>query len=123
MTMQKHILNPGRLRRIPESFSWVDHRLVRDRHITGCSHAALSLYLLLVTVADAEGLSYYADRSVCELLNMSAEELRSAREELIGAGLISYSRPLYQVLSIGRYVGGQELGANARSAQVIGGAQ
>jgi hypothetical protein len=104
MVMQKHIINRGRRRHIPESFSWVDHRFVRDRYITRCSHAALSLYLLLVTVADADGLSYYADSSAAQLLNMSEGDLRSARSELCGAGLISYSRPLYQVLSLDRPV-------------------
>jgi hypothetical protein len=71
MVMQKHILSPARRRRIPESFSWVDHRFVRDRYITRCSHAALSLYLFLVTVADTDGLSYYADSSAAQLLSMS----------------------------------------------------
>ena len=104
MKVQKHILSPGRRRRIPDSFSWVDHRFVRDRYITRCSHAALSLYLLLVTVADADGLSYYAESSAAQLLNMSEGDLRSARSELCDAGLISYSRPLYQVLSLERPV-------------------
>ena len=104
MGMEKHILSPARRRRIPESFSWVDHRFVRDRYITRCSHAALSLYLFLVTVSDADGLSYYADSSAAQLLNMSEGDLRSARSELTGAGLISYSRPLYQVLSLDRPV-------------------
>lgn len=104
MGKEKHILNPARRRRIPESFSWVDHRFVRDRHITRCSHAALSLYLFLVTVADADGLSYYADSSAAQLLNMSEGDLRSARSELSAAGLIGYSRPLYQVLSLERPV-------------------
>jgi hypothetical protein len=27
----KRVLCPQRLRRVPEQFSWIDHRLVRDR--------------------------------------------------------------------------------------------
>ena len=48
----KRVLSPQRLRRVPSQFSWVDHRLVRDRHICRCSAQALALYLFLVTVAD-----------------------------------------------------------------------
>jgi len=56
----KPILCPGRLRHVPRQFSWIDQRLVRDRHIQGRSPEALVLYLLLCTVADAQGR--------CELL-------------------------------------------------------
>ena len=49
----KRVLCPERVRKIPPQFSWVDHRLVRDRHIARCDAQALALYLFLVTVADA----------------------------------------------------------------------
>lgn len=97
---KKRILCRQRVRKVPRAFSWVDHRLVRDGHISRCSHEALSLYLLLVTVSDAEGLSYYSDKSVCRLLNMEEAVLASARGELRKVGFIAYSRPLYQVLSL-----------------------
>ena len=100
MTTTKRILCPERLRRVPKAFSWVDHRLVRDRHIRQCSHEALALYLLLVTVADAEGLSYYSDSTVGRLLDMSESTLATARRDLCRAGLIAYRTPLYQVLSL-----------------------
>src|SRR6266849_1618852 len=61
MKIKKRILCPERLRRIPGQFSWIDQRLVRDRYLQHCDHGALVLYLVLVTVADAEGLSYYSD--------------------------------------------------------------
>ena len=32
----KRILDPRRIRKVPEQFSWLDHRLVRDRHICSC---------------------------------------------------------------------------------------
>ena len=57
----KPILCPERLRRVPRQFSWIDQRLVRDGHISRCGANALALYLLLCTVADAQGLSYYSD--------------------------------------------------------------
>ena len=98
--MQKRLLDPSRVRRVPRQFSWVDQRLVRDKYITRCNVEALALYLFLVTVADAQGLSYYGDRSIAHLLSLSYEQLSRARETLMGAGLIAYEAPLYQVLAL-----------------------
>ncbi len=100
--MQKRLLVPSRVRRVPRQFSWVDQRLVRDHHLCRCSVEALALYLFLVTVADAQGLSYYADASIGRLLSLSPEQVARAREGLIGAGLIAYESPLYQVLALDR---------------------
>ena len=100
----KKLLCPERVRRIPQHFSWVDHRLVREHHIEGCGAESLALYLLLVTVGDAEGISYYSDSTVMKLISIGESSLRSARRELSDAGLIAYRRPLYQVLSLKRRV-------------------
>jgi hypothetical protein len=98
--MQKRLLVPSRVRRVPRQFSWVDQRLVREHHIERCDTAALALYLFLITVADAQGLSYYADASIGRLLSLRPEPLAAAREALIHAGLIAYEAPLYQVLAL-----------------------
>ena len=98
--IKKRPIHPQRIRRIPSQFSWVDHRLVRDRHIESCSHSALALYLFLVTVSDQDGLSYYSDASVMSRLGMDAQILWLARQDLIRAGLVAYEDPLYQVLSL-----------------------
>lgn len=98
--MQKRLLVPSRVRRLPRQFSWVDQRLVREHHIERCDTAALALYLLLITVADAQGLSYYADASIRRLLSLRPGSLVAAREALIHAGLIAYEAPLYQVLAL-----------------------
>lgn len=93
-------IDPQRLRRIPAQFSWVDHRLVREGHIRGLSAYALALYLFLVTVADAEGLSWYSEETLLRYLSWSEEDLRRARAELTAADLIAYRPPLYQVLDL-----------------------
>lgn len=100
MPVIKRVLCPPLLRRVPEQFSWIDHRLVRDRHIAGRSTDALALYLLLVTVADGQGLSYYSDAAIGRLLPLGGPALGRARQELIRARLIAYRKPLYQVLSL-----------------------
>lgn len=96
----KPILRPERLRHVPRQFSWIDQRLVRDRHIQNRSPEALALYLFLCTVADAQGASYYSDSTVGKILTFSSTRLREARAELIGAGLIAHQAPFYQVLSL-----------------------
>lgn len=98
---RKYPICPDRIRRIPEQFSWVDHRLVRERHIERISHEAATLYLFLVTVADCQGLSYYADASIGARLALSEQALAAARACLVREGLVAYARPLYQVLDLG----------------------
>lgn len=96
----KRVLRPERLRRVPAQFSWIDQRLVRDRHIERCDAQALALYLFLVTVADAQGLSYYGEASLARLLSMPPARLNQARGDLITLELIAYAYPLYQVLAL-----------------------
>lgn len=98
--MHKRPISLAKLRHVPSQFSWVDQRLVRERYIDQLSHEACALYLLLVTVADAQGLSFYAERSLCQRLSMPPAVLRQARQALIQGGLVAYERPLYQVLAL-----------------------
>ena len=100
MKIKKRILCPERLRRIPGQFSWIDQRLVRDRYLQHCDHGALALYLVLVTVSDVDGLSYYSEASLQRMLNMEHGQLLGARGQLVRTGLIVYDKPLYQILSL-----------------------
>jgi len=96
----KRVICSERVRKIPTQFSWVDHRLVRERYIERCDAHAAALYLFLVTVADVQGLSYYSDASLGRSLSTDPVRLSKARGDLIRAGLIAYQRPLYQVLAL-----------------------
>lgn len=97
---RKRVLRPDRLRRVPAQFSWIDQRLIRDRHIERCDIQAAALYLVWVTVADANGVSYYGEESLARLLSMPTASVLQARADLIRQDLIAYERPLYQVLSL-----------------------
>jgi hypothetical protein len=92
--------NPHRLRKVPRQFSWVDHRLVRDHHFERCSLDAMALYLFLITVADAQGISYYSQPSLMKQLKLGTVRFLQARTELLDAELIAWQHPLYQVLSL-----------------------
>lgn len=101
MNSSKQVICQERMRRVPAQFSWVDQRLVRDRHLDHLDVYAAALYLLLVTVADARGLSWYGDAQTARRLSIDEVRLRHARDDLIRAGLLAYARPLYQVLALG----------------------
>jgi hypothetical protein len=82
--MDKRPMSLAKLRRVPRQCSWVDRRLVRDRSIDRLSHEACALALCLVTVADAQGLSYYADPSLGQRLSLTGPALQQARQGAIG---------------------------------------
>ena len=98
--MQKHLIVSDRVRRTPPQFSWVDQRLVRGNHLMKACAPAWALYLVLVTVGDQQGLSYYSDRTLARLLSLSEEALAEARRQLVAAQVIAYEAPLYQVLEL-----------------------
>ncbi len=98
--MKKRLLRPDRLRQVPQGFSWIDHRFVRHNYIERCDCIDLALYLFLVTVSDAQGLSYYSDPAIGGRLGIDLGALSLARAHLQQADLIAYQKPLYQVLSL-----------------------
>jgi len=96
----KQVLRPERLRQVPEQFSWVDQALVQQHLIDRCEARSAALYLFLVTVSDAQGLSYYGAPTLARRLRLSQEQLGAARQQLIELDLIAYRSPLYQVLAL-----------------------
>lgn len=56
--------------------------------------------MFLVTVADAQGLSYYSEAVLARRLSMDGARLRKATDGLLRTGLIAYRPPFYQVLDL-----------------------
>ena len=100
MREPKQVLRPERLRLVPEQFSWIDQALVQWGLIDRCNTPSAARYLFLVTVADAQGLSYYGAATLAKRLRLSESELVAARAQLMELDLIAYQAPLYQVLSL-----------------------
>lgn len=96
----KRVLWPERLRRLPEQFSWVDQALVQRHLIDRLEACSAALYLFLITVADAQGLSYYGGAALAQRLGLTPAQLVMARAQLIALELIAYEAPLYQVLGL-----------------------
>jgi hypothetical protein len=110
-----------RIRKIPRSFSWVDHRLVRDRHIEKLNHPQATLYLFLVCVADDKGLSYYGDPALMAKLHMDQATLDQARSGLIKNDLIAWQEPIYQVLGLDPLPMARRRGNLMRLKEILGG--
>jgi hypothetical protein len=98
--MAKRPIALAKRRTVPSQVSGVDQRLVRERYIDQLSPAACARYLFLGTVADAQGLSDYADTALWQRLSLTSAALHQARQALITRGLIAYHRPLYQVFAL-----------------------
>jgi hypothetical protein len=114
------ILN-NRIRKVPKGFSWIDHRLIQDRHIDLCSHAEAALYLFLVCVSDDKGLSFYGDKSIMKTLSMDQKVLADARSGLINNSLIAWQKPVYQVLCIEPVKQDNRMGSFMSLRDILGG--
>jgi hypothetical protein len=104
------LLVPQRVRNIPRSFAWIDHRLRSEGFLPRLRPEDLGLYLFLVLAADQRGLSCWRlDRIQKALSNFDRHTLWEARSRLAKLDLIAY-RPwrhddpdgCYQVLSVQR---------------------
>lgn len=93
-------LLPDKVRQLPSQFSWLDQRLAREHYFLRASADAWMLYLFLVTVSDARGLSFYADPTICDAFNWESARLACARKELCTLSLVAFRRPVYQVLEL-----------------------
>jgi hypothetical protein len=92
---------PDRRRSICGSFSWIDHRFLREGFDQGLTHLEKLLYFVLVAVSNQDGVSFYSDARLAELLDIRfPHELEAARNELVARDLLAYENGIYQVLDL-----------------------
>ena len=92
---------PDRRRSIHGSFSWIDHRFLREGFDQGLTRLEKLLYFVLVAVSNQDGVSFYSDARLGELLDIRyPHELVAARKELVARDLIAYQNGIYQVLQL-----------------------
>jgi len=102
------VLSPGRVRHVPRSFAWIDHRLRSEGILNRLRPEDIGLYLFLALAADREGLSCWRlDRIQRTIPCFDRHTLWDARKRLCEHDLIAYRpwRPgdadgSYQVLSV-----------------------
>jgi hypothetical protein len=92
---------PDRRRSIRGSFSWIDHRFLREGFDEGLTRLEKLFYFVLVAVSNQDGVSFYSDARLAELLDIRfPHELDGARKELVARDLIAYEGGIYQVLDL-----------------------
>lgn len=104
------VLVPYRLRKVPRSFAWIDHRIRSEGALRRLRPEDIGLYLFLTLAADRNGLSCWRlDRIERDIPCFHRHTLWGARDRLVELELIAY-RPwrkgnpdgCYQVLSVER---------------------
>ena len=104
------VLMPQRIRNMPPSFAWIDHRLRSEGVLPRLRPEDLGPYLFLTLAADRHGLSCWRlDRIQHAVPCFDRHALWDARTRLVELDLIAY-RPwrhddpdgCYQVLSVQR---------------------
>ena len=92
---------PDGIRSIRGSFSWIDHRFMRQGFDQGLTRLEKLLYFVLVAVSNRDGVSFYSDERLAEILDIRhVHELAGARDELIDRDLIAFEQGIYQVLDL-----------------------
>jgi hypothetical protein len=92
---------PDRIRSIRGSFSWIDHRFLRQGFDQGLSRLEKLQYFVLIAVSNCEGVSFYSDERLGETLEIChAHELTGGRNELVARDLIAFKDGIYQVLDL-----------------------
>ena len=92
---------PDRRRSLRGSFSWIDHRFLREGFDEGLTRLEKLFYFVLVAVSNQDGVSFYSDARLAELLDIRfPHELEGARKELVARDLIAYQDGIYQVLDL-----------------------
>lgn len=98
--IKKELLEPSRIRKIDGPFGWISRKFIIDGYTMICDKDELLLYFFLAAVGDKHGLSFYGDRRMCELLGIEQDTLEHSRQKLQERSLVTYKKPLYQVLSL-----------------------
>jgi hypothetical protein len=98
--IKKKILNPARIRRIDEGFSFMPHRFLTDGFLSALRQKEFLLYFFLVLASDRNGLSFYSYDAICSLLEISLDQYIEARDGLIRKDLIAFDGTVFQVLSL-----------------------
>jgi hypothetical protein len=90
-----------RIRSIHGAFSWIDHRFLRQGFDQGLTRLEKLFYFVLIAVSNQDGLSFYSDERLWEILEIRhGHELTGARDELVARDLIAFKDGIYQVLDL-----------------------
>ena len=98
--ISKQPINHERIRKISGSFSWIDHRIIRDGYLKAMNRNEIVLYFFLILVGDKNGVSFYSYDKICGLLKIELDEFIHARTMLMNRSLIDFDNGRFQVLEL-----------------------
>jgi len=106
--MRRKFLRPDRIRAMKRYYWLVPPDFFKDEALSVLQPDELLLYFYLHLVADTFGIARQNDAAICDLLNISPQELEESREGLIGKDFIAHdARGTYQALSQPLEIGNQ----------------
>jgi hypothetical protein len=88
------------VRRIPESFSWIDREILHRGILARLSQEEILLYFFLVLVAGPEGTSFWSKERIGKHLKLTPDEVCAAARSLIQRNLVAFQYPTFQVLAL-----------------------
>jgi len=97
---ERAVIRQDRVRKIPQSFSWIDRDILHRGYLEKLSRDEIIVYFFLVLVAGPEGTSFWSYRRISKLLKLSEHEVISATAGLVRKDLVDFLFPTYQVLSL-----------------------
>ena len=98
--VNKKLLNSTRVRKIQGSFSFLEHRFLRQKFFENLTQHELLLYLFLVLASDRLGISYYSYDRICSITGITLDEYICARDGLINTDLLAFDGFFFQVLAL-----------------------
>jgi hypothetical protein len=96
----KSLIIPERRRLLKPPFAWIDRQFLFRGFLAELSWQENLLYLLLILVADRDGLSFYSYDKICQLLQFELDDYIQARNGLTQRQLIAYDGRQFQVLAL-----------------------
>ena len=91
---------PDMVRTIPQSFSWIDRRIITRHFLHYLNKEEIAFYFFLVTASNRHGMSFYSFKKIGHALDMSEREIRLAIISLKEMKLIAFNYPFFQVLTL-----------------------
>jgi hypothetical protein len=100
MNQPRKPIRPDRLRKIPQSFSWIDREILGRGILERLTQEEILLYFFLVLVAGPEGTSFWGYPRIGKILKLSTDEICAATRGLVRRDLVAFKYPTFQVLSL-----------------------
>ena len=98
--MDKSMIDGQRRRKIQGSFAFIEHRFIREGHLSRLSKNEILLYFFFALVSDSNGVSFYGVNKILRFLKLKEDEYFSALASLEQKDYIKTQGNKVQLLSL-----------------------